>query len=183
MEIIMHDLKTERPNVSSGLPGYFRFVPIGFYVGGALAIVLNIFFYLSYQTYKAKEAEWQRLGATAKAEQSKIVAKQTSIQKETEFAQQLAGWIESARPVQPIGVAVGRSMGAEATVAELDLTRNPQIPAHLLMTLKINGSGSQQVESTLDAIGSLNYQTYSAQQVKGPDVIDFQATLIWHAQP
>ena len=54
--------------------------------------------------------------------------------------------------------------------------------AKLFMTaypeLKIDGGGSEQIESTLDAIYALNYQTYSAQQVKGRNTTDFQGTLI-----
>ena len=56
----------------------------------------------------------------------------------------------------------------------------PLLSTDLFLTLKVNGGGSQQVSAILDALGSLSYQTYSAQQVKGPSAVDFQATLIYH---
>jgi hypothetical protein len=69
-------------------------------------------------------------------------------------------------------------MGKDSTVAELSLDRNPEIPAHTFLQLKIDGGGSEQIEHTLDSIYALSYQTYSAQQVKGRNSTDFQATLI-----
>ena len=71
-------------------------------------------------------------------------------------------------------------MEGNASIAELNLERNPQIPAHLFMTVKVNGGGSKQIEGTLDALGSMNYHAYSAQQIKGSESVDFQATLIWN---
>lgn len=182
MEIIVHDLKTDRPNMSGGLPGYFRLVPVGFYIASVLALVLNIYFFLSFRVYMASEEIWQGRAQQAKSVQTQLIAKQSSITRESEHAKKLATWLEGARPVQPIGVSIARSMGKDSTIAELDLQRNPQIPAHLFLTLKVNGGGSQQVSAILDALGSLSYQTYSAQQVKGPAAIDFQATLIYHQQ-
>lgn len=60
------------------------------------------------------------------------------------------------------------------------MDRNPQMPAHMFITLKINHAGTEQLESTLDSLAAINYQTYSAQQVKAENAIDFQATLIWN---
>jgi hypothetical protein len=166
--------------MSGGLPSYFRLVPTGFYVALVLALALNIYFSLSLRVYKASEEIWQGRAQQAKSSQTQLISKQATITKESEHAKKLAQWLEGARPVQPIGVSISRSMGKDSTIAELDLQRNPQIPAHLFLTLKVNGSGGQQVSRILDALNSLSYQTYSAQQVKGPTAVDFQATLIYH---
>ena len=92
----------------------------------------------------------------------------------------LAKWLEGSRPIQPVTVAIGRSMTKNSTIAELTLDRNPELPAHTNMQLKINGGGSEQIETTLDSITALNFQTYSANQTRGQNAIDFEATLIWN---
>ncbi|NNE94276.1 MAG: hypothetical protein HKN23_21725 [Verrucomicrobiales bacterium] len=181
MENIIHDLKTERANVSGGLPPAFKLVPIAFYGCVLLSGLLCLFFFLSFRTHKASEEIWQERLQAAQAEQSTIVGKQTEIVEIAQRAEGIAKWLEGCRPIQPVTVAIGRSMTKNSSIAELSLDRNPEIPAHTFMQLKINGdNGSQQIETTLDAVTALNFQTYSANQVKGRNATDFQATLIWN---
>lgn len=178
MHEVIHDLKTERQNVSAGLPGAYKLIPAAFYVVAAASVFLSLYFYLSKKAYEATEAEMQIRIATARAEVENLTLKQQSIVDESKKAEAFAKWLDGSRPLQPVTVAVGRSMGKDSTVAELSLSRNPEIPAHTFMQLKVDGGGSTQIETTLDAIYALHYQTYSAQQVKGENSTDFQATLI-----
>lgn len=174
----IHDIKTERQNVSAGLPAVYKIAPAAFYVVAAAATLLSFYFLLSKRAYQASEAAMQGRLHAAQSEAAGLVAQQQSIVDEAKKAEAYAKWLEGCRPLQPVTVAVGRSMGKESTVAELSLTRNPEIPAHTLMQLKIDGGTGGQIENTLDAIYALSYQTYSAQQVKGPNSTDFQAILI-----
>ena len=180
MEFIVHDIKTDRPNISGGLPGIYKLVPIGFYLSAFVGIGLCIFFFMSERTYRSSENEWNEKTQQAQAIQTGVVAKQSQISQEADEAAEMADWLEGARPVQPISITIARSMEGNASIDELNLERNPQIPAHLFMTVKVNGGGSQQIEGTLDALGALNYHAYSAQQVKGRNAVNFQATLIWN---
>lgn len=179
MENIIHDLKTQRQGVSGGLPGLYKLIPIAFYVGVVLSLVLSMFFYLSIREYKVKKIRWEQQLSQAKAAETKYVTSHKEIMAITEKAEGLAAWLEGARPLQPVTTAIGRSMGPNSTIAELEFNRNPEIPAHTFMNLKINGGGTDQIESTLASINALNYQTYSAQQVKATNATDFQATLIY----
>jgi len=178
MQDLIHDLKTERQNVSAGLPSGYRLVPIAFYLVATASIFLSLYFYLSKKAYGGTEAEMRVRITTAKTEEMTLISNQQTIVDEAKRAEVFAKWLEGSRPLQPVTVAVGRSMGKDSTVAELSLTRNPEIPAHTFLQLKIDGGGSGQIETTLDAIYALNFQTYSAQQVKGQNSTDFQATLI-----
>jgi hypothetical protein len=178
MSSLIHDIKTERQNVSAGLPPAYKLAPAAFYAALAVSTLLSLYFYLSKKAYEANEASMQSRLQAAQTEEAGIIASQQAIVDEAKKAEAYAKWLEGSRPLQPVTVAVGRSMGKESTVAELSLTRNPEIPAHTLMQLKVDGGGGSQVETTLDAIYALNYQTYSAQQVKGPTSTDFQAILI-----
>lgn len=178
MQDVIHDLKTERQNVSAGLPAAYKLIPAAFYVVATASVFLSLYFYLSKKAYEATEAEMQIRLATAQSDAATLTAKQQAIVNEAKRAEAFAKWLEGSRPLQPVTVAIGRSMGKDSTVAELSLSRNPEIPAHTFMQLKVDGGGSSQIETTLDAIYALHYQTYSAQQVKGENTTDFQATLI-----
>lgn len=179
MDNIIHDLKTQRQGVSGGLPGIYKLIPIAFYVGVALSLVLSLFFYLSIREYKVKKIRWEQQLSQSKAANNKFVASFNEITAITQNAEGLAAWLEGARPLQPVTTAIGRSMGPNSTIAELAFDRNPEIPAHTFLNLKVNGGGTDQIESTLASINALNYQTYSAQQVKATNAVDFQATLIY----
>lgn len=180
MDHIIHDIKTERQNISAGLPAAYKLVPIAFYFVSIAAVVLSLYFYLSLKAYEASKIEMDQRLSTAQAEEMSLVGKQQAIVKESKEADGIAKWLEASRPLQPVAVNVGRTMQRESTIAELSLIRNPEIPAHTFMQLKVDGGGSQQIETTLNSIYGLNYQTYSAQQVKGRDSTDFQATLIFN---
>lgn len=178
MHDVIHDLKIERQNVSSGLPAGYKLIPVTFYIVSVAAIFLSLYFYLSKKSYETTNMLMQSRIAEAQSERATLVSNQEVIVEESKKAEVLAKWLEGSRPLQPVTVAVGRSMGKDSTVAELALSRNPEIPAHTFMQLKIDGGGTEQIEHTLDSIYALHYQTYSAQQVKGRNSTDFQATLI-----
>ncbi len=180
MEIIIHDLKNDRQNVSGGLPSILKLVPIAFYIGTVLSILLSLYFYFSFKAYKSSAEVMKNRATNATGETQRIQQQDLKIREISTRANQLAQWLEGSRPLQPITVAIARSMAKNSTIAELSLNRNPEIPAHTFMELKVNGGGSQQVQATLDSIYALNYQTYSAQEVKGKNAIDFQATLIYN---
>lgn len=177
--MIIHDLKEDRQNVSSGLPSALKIVPVAFYLGSVFSVLLSLFFYLSFKTYESTDRQLKQRLSEAETEKKGFENKEKEIINVTKNAEGLAKWLEGARPLQPVTAAIGRSMAKDSTIAELSLNRNPEIPAHTHMQLKINGGAGPQVESTLNSIYSLNYQTYSAQQVKGRNVTDFQATLIY----
>ncbi len=178
MHDVIHDLKIERQNVSSGLPAGYKLIPVTFYIVSVAAVFLSLYFSLSKKSYEATNLLMQNRIAEAQSQRDVLVSSQETIVAEAKKAEVLAKWLEGSRPLQPVTVAVGRSMGKDSTVAELALNRNPEIPAHTFMQLKIDGGGTEQIEHTLDSIYALHYQTYSAQQVKGRNSTDFQATLI-----
>lgn len=174
----IHDIKTERQNVSAGLPAGYKLVPAAFYLASVASVFLSLWFFLSKKTYEATESDLQAQIAEKRAAEATSLADQQALVDEARRAESFAKWLDGARPLQPVAVVVARSMGKDSTIAGLSLQRNPEIPAHTFMQLKIDGGGSEQIETTLDSIYALDYQTYSAQQVKGRSSTDFQATLI-----
>lgn len=178
MEKTIHDLKTERQNVSAGLPATYKLIPVAFYIVAVASLALTLYFYLSKKAYEASEAQMNVRLSEAQGKQSEFSTEREAIVTESQKAEGIARWLEGCRPLQPVAAVIGRSMGKDSTIAELSLDRNPEIPAHTFMQLKVDGGGSEQIENTLAAVNALDYQTYSAQQVKGRNSTDFQATLI-----
>lgn len=117
MDFIVQDIKTDRPNVSGGLPSLYRLIPIGFYAGTVLAITLNLLFLSSYRNHQRMEKSWQAEIAAALSEQEGILHKQGRVNEEARAAERIADWVEGARPVQPITTTITRSMEANATIA------------------------------------------------------------------
>lgn len=178
MEII-HDLKTQRQGVSGGLPSIYKLIPIAFYLGLVATILLSLFFFMGIRSHKADKITWESRAKAAKSSKAKLDSDYKEIVKIAEKAEGLAKWLEGSRPLQPVTTAIGRSMSSNSTIAELSFVRNPEIPANTLMQLKIDGGGTDQIESTLASINALNYQTYSSNNVKTRNAVDFQATLIY----
>lgn len=180
MENLIHDIKTERQSVSEGLPTALKAVPVLFYLSTVASILLTLYFFLSQKAYEGREAEMNLRLSQAEGLKSGYHSEQESIVNQSKQAEGYAEWLEGSHPLQPVVAAISRSMGKESTIAELSLDRNPEIPAHTFMQLKIDGGGSKQIETTLNEIYALDYLTYSAQQVKGRNSTDFQATLIYN---
>ncbi|MEM7600497.1 MAG: hypothetical protein AAF357_03665 [Verrucomicrobiota bacterium] len=179
MPNLIHDIKTERQSVSAGLPALYKVVPIAFYAVTLGSILLSGLFWLNLRRSETRTEELSSRVSAAQLEQTNLLSQQSTIVDESKEAEGIAEWLEGSRPLQAITVAVGRSMASDATIAELALNRNPEIPAHTFMQFKIDNASAEQIEQSLAAIYALKYQTYSAQQVKGRNAIDFQATLIF----
>ncbi|MDF1853744.1 MAG: hypothetical protein P1U85_23135 [Verrucomicrobiales bacterium] len=183
MNTIIHDIKTERANVSGGLPAGFKIVPVSFYLAAVATIFLSLYFFLSKNAYEENETTSQSQLSLAQSQKSQFISQQQGIVSDARRAEGFAKWLDGAHPLQPVIAAVGRSMGKDSTVAELSLDRNPEIPAHTFLQLKVDGAGSTQIDTTRSDIYALDYLTYSEQQVKGRNSIDFQATLIFNDKP
>lgn len=182
MENIIHDIKTERQNVSEGLPSGFKMIPVAFYLATVASVLLSVFFFLSKKAYEKRENDMSLRLSQAEELQFGYLSEQETIVANSKQAEGYAEWLEGSHPLQPIVVTIGRSMGKNSTIAELSLDRNPEIPAHTFLQLKIDGGGSQQIETTKSEIYALNYLTYSEQQVKGRNSTDLQATLIYNTK-
>ncbi len=177
--LLCHDLKSERPDVSHGLPGYLRLVPILFYASVVGALVLGAWFYLGIRQATAGKEKWLAEDARQNQANQKLTSEMDAITKQNLRARDIVAWMEGAHAIQPLTVAITRSMDPSVTISELTITRNAEIPAQLYLGLKLNGAGPEQLERTLKSIKELSYRAYSAQQNKVKDSLDYRATLIW----
>ncbi len=179
--LICNDLKTERPDVSQGLPPYFRAIPILFFAGIVSAGGLGTWFYVGFRSASASKTYWVEEDAKSKAAAEKIGKEKKEILEQNERAKEVVEWMEGAQGLQPLSVAITRSVAPTVTISELSLTRNTEIPSQIYFSLKLDGAGPDQLDRTLASVKDLSYRAYSAQQTKAKSSLDYKATLIWQS--
>lgn len=176
---IIDDLKTERGDVAPSLPAYLRLVPILFYAVVLGGILLSAFFLLLLRNAAASEEQWKSETARRKQALADVQTRRDSIEQEVRRASDVVTWVEGARNLQPLVVAIIRSMEPGSSIAEFGLTRNPITPAQIKLKLKLNTQGTRQLDALLGEISSRNFRTYNPNQTQARGEIDYEATLIF----
>lgn len=177
-----HDFKTPRTDTSKRLPNSFKLVPLAFYlalIGGTYIMTMD---WMAY-----KRAQQQKISAEEVKKEHEAMTKQmaeakATLDAENSRAEVVAKWVEGARNLQPISVAIARSMPAEVRLSDLTLERSDQVPANLSLALRINGGSATEVGLIESSISRLNYRSYSPQQTKTGDVIEYRSTLVRQEQ-
>ena len=181
-ELLSSDLKTERGNMSDGLPAYYRIVPVLFYLTVLGSIALLVFF--SMETRKLAS---ERDRETTRQNDQIIVTEELGgmrfeIEQENVRADAVADWIETAQGLQPLVASLARSVDADSSIDTLSLKRNPEILSQIYMVLRLNGNVQQQIDSSMEAVRDLNYRSFSAKQTQGDGILDYDTTLIWNGK-
>ena len=173
------DFKTDRKGITPPLPIYLRLLPIIFYLTIAASLILNgIFFLRLSQADKNREAALLR----DKDLQTQIAATKTerqALENEAKKASDIVSWLDAARPLQPLVVAITRSIEPESTMQELRLDRDAENPAQIRLSMRLNGEILRQLDATLTQISKLRFRTFSPQQSVENGEINYQATLLW----
>lgn len=175
---LCHDFKTPRTDTSKRLPPTFKMVPIALYlslIGG------TYFMTMDWLAYKRAEAD-QKQAAETKAKHEEVTARlqteRVKLDQETAKAESVAKWIEGARNLQPVNVAIARSVPPEVRLSDLSLERSDQMPSNLSLTVRIKGGGVQEVGMIETSLARLNYRSFSPQQSKDGDAIEYRSTLV-----
>jgi hypothetical protein len=175
---IADDFKTDRKDILPPLPAVLRLVPILFYLTVISSVILcALFFYQlklandSIQTAKAGLAEAQAQVASTAAERKLL---ESQILRATD----VQGWVEGSRPLQPLVVAVARSIKEEASLADLKLDRDEESPSSLKLAMRIGTSSPTQLEETTDAISKENFRLLQPEQTLAEGQINYRATIV-----
>ena len=178
-EKFLHDLKTERQDLTKPLPKILIIVPILFFISLIGAIFLNILFFLKIKEAEALSSDWQQ-----RAESEGFQKKQTGmtidlIKKEEQKGQEIHKWVEGSMQMQPLALSVSRSMGPKSSIEELSLYKDKNNPNQILIQLSFINGGQKQLDDTLSAINTVGYRAYSANQSSEQGgKVNYQATLI-----
>jgi hypothetical protein len=76
-------------------------------------------------------------------------------------------------------VAINRAAGKDATITEVSLTRNAELPSQVYLELKVSNADSAVMDATLQGIRDLDFRAYSAQQTTSGELLEYKATLRW----
>lgn len=175
---LCHDFKTPRNDTSKRLPDSFKAIPALFYLS---LIGATYFMTMDWMAYK--QAEHDKLQAVASKAQHDGTTKELQTEKagldaETAKAEILAKYMEGARNIQPISVAIARAMPAEVRLSDLSLERSDQVPSNLALSVRINGGSPAEVGLMEAGLARLQYRSYAPQQSKEGEVIEYRSTLV-----
>jgi len=177
----INDFKTERKNIAPALPMTLRMVPILFYLSIVLGILLNGLFVLQLaQATRAKDQATQELKAT-KENLAKIQADRTALEAEVKRASDVATWVESSRPLQPLVVDISRSIEPDSSIVELKFERDPENPTQIKLGMRLNSDSTKQLDAILEQVAAQQFRIYTPQQTVSRGEIEYKATLVWQA--
>lgn len=178
-EYLCHDFKTPRTDTARRLPDTFRFIPILFYVamlGGGYMMTMD---YLSYGKAKRDKQEADDRRKALETERDGYNTELSTLETETAKAEVVAKWMEGARNMQPVVVKIARAVQQDTRLGELVLERSEEIPSNISMSLRVTGEkASNELLAIESSISQLQYRTYSPQQTRSEDVIEYRATLV-----
>ncbi|MFM2142711.1 MAG: hypothetical protein RLZZ476_1255 [Verrucomicrobiota bacterium] len=182
-EYLCHDFKTPRTDTARRLPDTFRFIPILFYVamlGGGYMMTMD---YLSYGKAKRDKQEADDRRKALETERDGYNTELSTLETETAKAEVVAKWMEGARNMQPVVVKIARAVQQDTRLGELVLERSEEIPSNISMSLRVTGEkASNELLAIEGSISQLQYRTYSPQQTRSEDVIEYRATLVRASQ-
>lgn len=181
-EYICHDFKTPRNDTSKRLPNSFKMVPVAFYlalVGGTYFMTMD---YMAYKKAQEKKVQAEGVKAEHETVTKQLMDEKIGLDAETAKAENVAKWVEGARNLQPISVAISRAMPPEVRISDLTIERSEQVPSNLSLSVRINGGSATEVGLIESSISRLNYRSYSPQQTKDNDIIEYRSTLVRQEQ-
>jgi len=157
---IMHDLKTDRPDLAPPLPAILMVLPVMFYLAAAGSIGLGALF-----TIKAKQAQAdESRELDGEQEVNRMITSLTQehklIDEATAKAREVETWIKSTQPMMDVVVAVINSVKTGNTLSSMKLTRIPDRPEQIEMQLQINSGGAVQKEETVQSLVKSGYQAF-----------------------
>jgi hypothetical protein len=174
-----HDLKSQRTEISRGLPSAYRIVPISFYLTLVGATAAMGWFELERRNAVVEARAMAEQAATYQAESARLAKERTKVEGVRSRAQAVAKWVEGALNLQPVCVAINRAAGKDATITEVSLTRNAELPSQVYLELKVSNADSAVMDATLQGIRDLDFRAYSAQQTTSGELLEYKATLRW----
>ena len=182
MQIIadqIDDLKTDRKDVMPPLPMVFRLVPILFYGAIAFSLVVgSVAFWNVRVATQQRDAIRQKI-ESLNSEIAQTKAARATLENKIREAADLENWVLASMPLQPLVVAIVRSMAANSSIVELNLERDAETPSQLRLGLRLNTDSDKQLEDTLEVIRDMHYREFSPTQTRVRGDLDYKASMLW----
>lgn len=173
------DLKTDRKDIAPALPMVMRLVPILFYLSLLFLAVVGTVASLHAKFVKDRlDAVLQQV-EDAKKQIEATKAERAVLEARIREATDLEAWVLASMPLQPLVVAIVRSMGPQSSIVDLTLERDADTPSQLRFGLRLNTDSDKQLEQTLEVIRSMHYREFNPTQTRVRGDLDYKANLIW----
>jgi len=173
------DFKTDRKDIMPPLAMVFRLVPILFY--GALAfmvVISGVALYQSRVATQRRDAIQQKV-ASLKADIAELKTDRAALEARIREATDLENWVLASMPLQPLIIAIVRSMAPNSSIVELKLERDAETPSQLKLGLRLNTDSDKQLEDTLQVVRDMHYREFSPTQTRVRGDLDYKASLLW----
>jgi len=182
-DYLCHDFKTPRTDAARRLPSTFRFIPIFFYVAVVGSAYMMTMDYFAFQKAKRQKLEADERKARIEGERDSLNSEFAELEAESKKAEAVAQWMEGARNIQPIVVKIARAVAAETRFGEVSLERGDEVAANLSLGIKISGvNAATEIVNIENSLGQLQYRSFSPQQTKTEDSIEYHSTLVRSTQ-
>lgn len=173
------DLKTGRKDIMPPLPMVFRLVPLLFYcaIGFALVVGSTALWNAHIAAQRIAAIEEKIAGLNSEIAQTK--SGRAALEAKIREATDLENWVLASMPLQPLVVALVRSMAPGTSIVELSLERDTETPSQLRLGLRLNSDSDKQLETTLKVIQDMHYREFSPTQTRARGDLDYKASLLW----
>ena len=178
-ETQIDDFKTERKDIAPPLPAIMRLVPLLFYLSMLFLVVVGTVASLHAKFSSDQRAAVNTRIASLKTEIETTKARRSALEGEIYEAMDLEAWVLASMPLQPLVVAVIRSMGPQSEIVDFTLERDAETPSQLRLGLKLNTASDKQLEKTLDVIRDMDYREFNPTQTRVQGNLDYRANLLW----
>ncbi|MBB5031150.1 hypothetical protein [Prosthecobacter vanneervenii] len=181
-EYLCHDFKTPRTDTARRLPSSFRAIPVVFYVALLFSAYVMTMDYFNYKKALQQKTEAQQREKISAEKRDAFKAEKAELESEATKAEKVAQWMEGARNMQPIAVKIARALQPDTRITQVALERNEQVPSNIALTIHVNGTNvSTELAAIESALGQLLYRSYSPQQTKNGDFVEYHSTLVRQA--
>ena len=176
------DFKSDRKDIAPPLPVVLRLVPLLFYCSIAVAIRLSSIFAIQFQLAVQKRDNHKTMTASLGAQTQDARNQRAALEAQIKKATDIQNWVSSSRPLQPLILAITRSMGPRSSIVDLRLDREADNPSQIRLSLSMGTDSTKQLDLTVEKIAALNYRAFSPTQTLGRGELDYKATLV-HQDP
>jgi len=173
------DFKTDRKDITPPLPMVFRLVPILFYLSLLFLVVIGSVALWHSKVAKDRLQEARQRVVQVKNEITQTKAARATLEAQIRESTNLESWVLASMPLQPLVVAIIRSMRPDTALVNLSVERDPETPSQLKLSLRMNADSDEQLNDTLAVIRDMNYREISPTQTMIKGDLAYRASLLW----
>jgi hypothetical protein len=173
------DFKIDRKDIMPPLPMIFRLVPILFYLSLVYCAVIGSVSFWHLRVATNLRDETRLRGQQVQQSIASTKAARAALEEKIRVATNLESWVMASMPLQPLVVAIIRSMSPQTDLVDLIIERDVETPSQLKLAMRMNTDSDEQLAKTLEVIKSMDYREVSPTQTMERGELSYRASLVW----